>query len=524
MKRLFYNGWIYLDYKGDRVVNWILSEDGKVIDYGSGEPKVYGDMEKVDLKGGYGYPGLSDCHIHLIKYGLSLLWIDLRGVKSIQELKKRVIDRLDRDFHGWILGRGWDQDKFYEKRYPTRYDLDEVSRDKPIFLRRVCGHIAVANSKALELAGIDRYTPDPEGGVIDRDEEGVPTGILRETALNLVKDIIPKPSIEDYREAAINAVKELHRRGITYTHLVSAEPEEWIVLERLRNEGNLKIRVRVYFDYIYMDWIEERGLKFGEGDDILRFMGIKIITDGSLGGRTAALNDDYSDDPGNKGVLIIPYEKLRDIVRRAFDKGFQLAIHGIGDKAIKNIVDIYKEMYSKYGFNGRRDRVEHASILNEDIIDDMARNNIIASVQPQFITSDTWTVDRVGIERARYAYPLKTLRDKGVLMGAGSDAPVEIPDPIYGMYSAVTRGVYEGNPLGIATREEKIGIRDAIKIYTEDAAKLSYDEDRIGRLDKNYYMDMVILDKDLYQIDEKEIKNVRVLMTIVDGEVVYSVI
>ncbi len=521
MKILFYNGTIYLDSSGNRTAGWILVENGRVKDYGFDAPPTVDVDEKVDLGGGYGYPGFSDCHIHFVKYGLSLWWIDLRGTKSLEEFKERIRRGMDRDFHGWILGRGWDQDKFIEKRYPTRYDLDEISSEKPIFLRRVCGHIAVANSKALELAGIDRDTPDPDGGIIDRDEEGEPTGILRETAMNLVKDVIPKPTIEDYKKAALEAMEDLFRRGVTFTHLVSAEPEEWIALKSLRDEGRLKIRVRVYFDYTFMDWIEKEGLKFGDGDDILRFMGIKIITDGSLGGRTAAMMEDYSDDPGNKGVLIIPFERLLQIVNRAFANGFQLAIHGIGDLANKNIVEVYKEMYKRYGSSDRRDRIEHASILNEYIIEDMARNGIIASVQPQFVTSDTWTVDRVGPSRARYAYPFKTLIEKGVLMGAGSDAPVEIPDPIYGIYSAVTRGLYEDNPLGKATKDERIDVADAIKIYTEDAAKLSYDEDRLGRLEKGYYMDMVVLDRDLYRIGDREIKDARVLMTVVNGEVVY---
>jgi len=522
MKTLFYNGTFYLDSSGSKRAGWILVEDGIIREYGLGEAPSFNVDKKVDLKGLYGYPGFSDCHIHLIKYGLSLWWIDLRGTKSLEEFKERIRRGLDRDFHGWILGRGWDQDKFVEKRYPTRYDLDEVSSDKPIFLRRVCGHIAVVNSKALELAGIDKDTPDPEGGIIDRDEEGEPTGILRETAMNLVKDVIPKPTVDDYKKAALEAMEDLFRRGVTFTHLVSAEPEEWIALKSLKDEGRLKIRVRVYFDYTYMDWIEMKGLKFGEGDDMLRFMGIKIITDGSLGGRTAAMMEDYSDDPGNRGVLIIPFEKLVEIVNRAFANGFQLAIHGIGDLANKNIVEVYKEMYRRYGNRDRRDRIEHASILNDNIIEDMADHGIIASVQPQFVTSDTWTVDRVGLSRAKYAYPFKTLLEKGVLMGAGSDAPVEIPDPIYGIYSAVTRGVYEENPLGRATEDEKISVADAIRIYTEDAAKLSYDEGHLGRLDKGYYMDMVVLDRDLFNIGDREIKDAKVVLTVVNGEVVYS--
>ncbi len=522
MKTLFYNGSIYLDYTGKKRVDWIYAENGIIKDYGVGEPPNLDFDVSIDLENRFAYPSFIDCHIHLVKYGLSLWWIDLRGVKSLEEFKERIRKGLDKDFHGWILGRGWDQDKFYEKRYPTRYDIDEVVSDKPVFLRRVCGHIAVANSKALELAGITRDTPDPEGGIIDRDENGEPTGVLRETAMELVKKVIPQPDKEDLKRATLEAMEDLFSRGVTTVHLVSAEPVEWEVLNELREEGKLKLKVRVYFDYSYLDWAINKGLKFREGDDLLRFMGIKIITDGSLGGRTAAMLDDYSDDPGNRGVLIVPFDKLYQVVNKSFSNGFQLAIHGIGDRANKTIVDVYEKVYGGEKVDGRRDRIEHASILNQEIIRKMARLGIYASVQPQFITSDTWTYDRVGEERVKYAYPLKTLSRNGIELGGGSDAPVEIPDPIYGLYAATTRGEGDGNPLARYTPEEKLTIEEALYAYTLGAAKHSFDEDIIGTLEKGKYLDMVVLDKDLFNIDLDEIRNVKIVMTIVNSEVVFK--
>jgi len=511
-----YIGTIYLDYTGRRV-DWIRVSNGVVVDYGMSPPPE--DAEVVALKGVL-IPGFIDGHTHIFRYGLSLMWIDLRGVESIAELKDRVREGMDRRFMGWILGRGWDQDKMVDGRYPNRLDLDDVSRDIPIYLKRVCGHIAVANSKALEIAGIDVDTEDPPGGLIDRDEDGVPTGVLRETAMALVERHIPEPDTNTLMEAGIRGFEDVLRRGVTMVHLVSATPEEWRVLKLMKSEGRLNVRVRVYLDHRYLEWAVDSGLKMGDGDDMLRFMGIKIITDGSLGGRTAYLRKPYSDDTGNRGVEVVPLEELRRIVKDAFTNGFQLAIHGIGDGAIDNILTALEE---EVGMDvaSRRDRIEHASIMPSDLIDRASRLGVHISTQPQFVTSDTWVVERLGRERSRYTYPLKTLIDSGLNVGFGSDCPVEVPDPREGIYAAVTRGVGEGNELGLLTPGEKLSISEALRGYTIGASMMSHD-DNIGMLEKGSPFDAVELSVDPFKSDPEDILHSRIYRVFVNGVIRFS--
>ncbi len=518
MRRVFYGGVIHIRPGGEKA-EWILVEDGVVRDYGVG-PLPEAD-EYINIEGGHLYPGFIDCHTHLVRYGLSLFTVDLRGVESLDELVERLRAGLDRLYMGWLLGRGWDQDKMVERRYPTRDVLDQVSREVPIYIKRVCGHIAAANSKALELAGIDRDTPDPEGGAIDRDETGEPTGILRERAMELIEKILPQPDEEMLMKAAEAGIEDMLSRGVTTAHLVSATPEELMVLEKLNRMGRLRMRVRVYFDYRYLDWLVEKGFRRGDGDERLRFMGIKIITDGSLGGRTAYLSQPYSDDPSTRGVLIVPFEELRRVVKASFTHGFQLAIHGIGDAAIENIIKAYGEEIGEE-VRRRRDRIEHASVLRPDLIDKIVDLGIAVSTQPQFITSDTWVVDRLGERRARYTYPLGTLARRGVLMGFGSDCPVEIPDPVMGVYAAVTRGRGDNVPLGLLTPDECLGTVEALKYYTEEAAKLSHDEELIGTLERGKRFDAVLLDREVERLSGRDILDTRVVATFVDGLMMYQ--
>ncbi len=506
MSTTTYVGNIILDYTGRRA-DWIRVENGRIADFGLGDPPKKDKVVKLD---GYLLPGFIDGHTHIFKHGLSLMWVDLRGVKSIEEMKRRL--RNAKPFMGWILGRGWDQDKMVDGRYPTKEDLDEISRETPIYLKRVCGHIAVANSKALELAGITRDTPDPPGGVIDR-EGGEPTGVLRETALQLVEKVIPQPDRETLLEAVYKAFEDMLSRGVTSAHLVSATPEEWEALKMLREMGKLPMRIRVYMDHRYLDWAIEKGFRMGFGDDMLRFMGIKVISDGSLGGRTAYLREPYADDPSTKGVLVVPLEELRRIVKTSFTHGFQMAVHGIGDAAIENILKVYNEVIGGE-VSRRRDRIEHASIMPPDLVEMALDMDVHISTQPQFITSDTWVVDRLGEDRARYAYPLKTLHQAGLNLGFGSDCPVEIPDPRMGLYAAMTRGG-DSIPLGALTPSERLTPSEAIKGYTLGAALMSHD--RLGVLDRGYPFDAVELSIDPFKADPNEVLHAKILSVYVDG-------
>jgi hypothetical protein len=501
-------------------------KDGRIIYVGDDEgvqAYIGSSTRVIDAGGRTVLPGLMDTHVHLVKLGFSLGFIDLRNVGSIDELKRLVRERVESMEPGrWVIGRSWDQERFVEKRYPNRHDLDEVAPDNPVILIRVCGHVAVVNTKALELAGIDEGTSDPPGGIIEREESGYPNGVLKESALGLVYDVIPPPSLEDTVEAARLAIDEAVRHGLTTVHLVSAIPDEVAALLTLKTLGDLKLRIRVYYSYRYIDSVVGLGIRRGFGDDMLKINGIKILVDGSFGGRTAALREPYSDEPGNSGKVVVPLEELKPLVMKAHTSGLQLAMHAIGDLAVEHILESVEEALNRYPHTDHRHRIEHASLMPPDLLSRMAKLGMLAAVQPRFIISDFWTVERVGPERARWTYNFRSMLEKGIVIGGGSDSPVDPIDPIFSIYSAVTRGCHDGIELCKYSEDEKLSLEEAVRLYTSYAAYLGFDEDVLGSLDEGKLADLIILSDDLDRVDESKIKDVSVLMTIVDGKVVYE--
>lgn len=509
-----------------RYAEALAVKNGEIIYVGDGvgvEDYIGGETRVVDADGGSVLPGFIDTHIHLIEYGFSLDWIDLRNVSSISRLKELVYERVENSKPGeWIIGRSWDQERFSEKRYPNRYDLDEVSPDNPVVLTRICGHVAVVNSRALEEIGVTRGTSVPPGGIIERDEEGEPNGILKENALKLVYSSIPQPKKEDYIKAAKKAIEEANRHGLTMVYFVSAYPEEVEALQFLKEAGELKLRVRIYYEYLFLDYLNKLRIRRGFGDDFLRVNGVKIITDGSLGGRTAALREEYDDDPGNTGKFIVSKDRLMEIVDKANMGGLQLAIHAIGDRALENVLNVVEKVLGEYPVDDHRHRIEHAAVAPPDLLSKMIKLKMVAAVQPRFIISDFWTIDRLGVKRAPWIYPFKTMIEKGIVIGGGSDAPVDPLDPIYGIYSAVTRGCYDNIELCRYTSNEKLSVLEAIKLYTKYAAYLGFEEGKLGSIEVGKYADLVILSKDIMNVPEDKIKDIRVKMTIVDGKIVYE--
>ena len=516
---------ITLDINNE-IAEAIAIKDGKIIYVGNnkGVENYIGENTKtINAEGNTVLPGLIDTHIHLVKYGFSLDFINLRNVMSISQMKKLILERVkNRKADEWIIGRSWDQEMFSEKRYPNRYDLDDIAPDNPVFLIRICGHVAIANSKALEIAGINRDTPDPPGGIIEKDRNGKPTGILKENALDLVYMMIPPPKMEDYMNAARRAINDAVRHGLTMVHFVSAYPEEVEALQILKEKGELKIRVRIYYDYTFLDYLKKLKLRRGFGDDMLKINGIKIITDGSLGGRTAALKHPYNDDPENRGKLVVTYEKLREVAVEANKANLQLAMHAIGDRALENVLNAVETALEEYSRTDHRHRVEHAAVIPPELLEKMKNLRMVAAVQPRFIISDFWTIDRLGEERASWIYPFKTMLKEGIIIGGGSDAPVDPLDPIYGIYSAVTRGCVDDIALCRYTPEEKLSLIEGIKLYTKYAAYLGFDEDKLGSIEIGKYADLVILSENILKILEEEIKDASVKMTVVNGKVVYK--
>lgn len=475
--------------------------------------RLIGKGTKVlNLRGKTVVPGMIDSHIHFVDYGLSLTRIDLRNVQSIVEIQEKVASRVKAASPGkWVLGRSWDQERLKEKRYPNRHDLDRVSSENPVVLSRVCGHICVANSLALQLANVTKETPDPLGGQIDKDPEtGEPTGILRDEAMSLIWKHVPSPTKADLIAAIEAASQRALSAGLTGVHALLRDSSYVEALQEARATGKLGVRIYMGIPVDLLENLINLGIKTGFGDHWLKIGCVKMLLDGSLGGRTAAMEDPYSDDPGNKGLLLYREEKLRQIVSKAHDSGYQLAIHAIGDRAIELALDAIEEAQKKTPRKDHRHRIEHASIINPDQINRMASMKVIASIQPAFVTSDFWAIDRVGKKREEWVYPFKTLFKKTVAP-AGSDCPVEHLDPLQGIWAAVTRGGF--------LPSERVTVDQALCMYTMNSAYASFEENEKGSISEGKLADMVVLSKDPFKTPPDKLRSIRIESVIVGGKV-----
>jgi predicted amidohydrolase YtcJ len=492
-------------------------QNGKIVAVCSNEEirrYIKKETRVIDAKNGMVVPGFVDCHVHMTGFGQSLQSLNLRDVKSIKELQQKLQDHADKSLKKkWILGGRWDQEQFAEKRYPTRWDLDKAVADKPVFLLRVCGHVGVANSKALQLANITKETV-VEGGKIDLDKTtGEPDGVLRENALELIWKAVPKPAQKELEYACLSACREAVEFGLTGVHWIVSSAEEIRILQRLCFEDKLPLRVYLGIPAEALDEMVDLGLLTGFGNDMLKIGFIKIFADGSLGGRTAALKEPYPDKPETNGMMLYTQKKLNKLVLKAHKAGLQLAIHAIGDRAIDNVLKAFTEALQKFPRMNHRHRVEHCSVLNPKLIKKMKRFGLIASIQPHFVISDFWVVDRLGKTRARWTYPFKTLIREGLIVASGSDCPVEPIKPLLGIWAAVTRKSFP---------EERLTVEEALKTYTLNAAYASFDENKKGTINVGKLADLTILSHNLFDISPNNIRDVAVEMTIVDGKVVYA--
>jgi predicted amidohydrolase YtcJ len=459
-------------------------------------------------------PGLVDCHAHMLEFGASLQNLDLRQAKSIKEIQRKLRNHADKNPQlDWIMGGRWDQEKLAEKRYPTRRDLDAAVADKPVFLTRVCGCLGVANSRALQLAEITRVTT-VKGGKPDIEEAtGQPNGILRGNAMNLLWKVVPKPTEEELEKTCLLACRKAVETGLTGVHWLLRSAEEMRVLQKLRSEGRLPLRVYVGVPVRLLNDTLSLGLLPGFGNDMIKIGFIKVLADGSLGAHTAALKKPYSDAPKKRGMMLYEQEELCEIVLKAHSGGMQLGVHAIGDRAMETVLKAFEEALKKVPRQNHRHRIEHCSILNPDLIVRMKRLNLVASVQPHFVASDFWILDRVGSQRARWSYPFKTLLEKGVTVASGSDCPIEQISPLLGVWAAVTR---KDNV------EERLSVEEALKTYTLNAAYASFDEEKNGTIEVGKLADLTILSDDPTKIPTEKIRDVAVEMVIVGGRVVYS--
>jgi len=387
--------------------------------------------------------------------------------------------------------------------------LDEAIENRPVLLNRVCGHIAVANSKALQLTGITKET-FVEGGKVDMDgKTGEPTGILRENALGIVSRLAPKPGLKQLEEVCMLATKKAVEAGLTCVHWIVESAEEIRVLRKLDSEGKLPLRVRLGVSTELHGRLDSPLLKDAK-EGMVKTGFVKILADGSLGAHTAALNEYYSDKQGTRGMLLYSQRALENLVLRAHKAGFQLAIHAIGDRAVGGVLKAYEKALKIFPRADHRHRIEHCSVLNASLIKRMRRLGVIASIQPHFVVSDFWVVSRVGKKRARWVYPFRTLLRKGLVVVSGSDCPVENISPLLGIWAAAT----QNKP------KERMTADEALASYTVTAAYASFDEDKRGSVEAGKLADFTLLSASLHSVCSNQVKKALVKMTIVDGKLV----
>ncbi|MGH9463617.1 MAG: amidohydrolase [Vicinamibacteria bacterium] len=506
----------------------------------------------IELDGGLAVPGFIDAHVHLMNLGLSMMQLDLVGTRSSREIVQKV--KAASDTMGgvpdpsqeppqpleddatlepgtqptqiaWVLGRGWDQNDWQENDFPTAAMIDRAVADRPVYLTRIDGHAGWANSKAMELAGIDKETPDPAGGEILRDEEGGPTGIFIDRANDLIADIIPPPTDAQLQTAFELAQDACLRAGITSLHDASVGAREVEFYREALTRQALRLRL-----YLMLDGSDARLLSqfFSHKPEIspwLTIRSVKLFADGALGSRGAALLEDYADRPEWRGLTLLTEDDVYEIADRALFAGYQVNVHAIGDAANRAVLNAFERAFDEHtGVSDPRFRIEHAQVLDELDIPRFGALGVIASMQGVQCTSDMpWVVDRIGEERAAEgAYVWQKLLLSGAKIANGTDAPVEKISPLENFYASITRQDQQGQPREGWFADQRMDREQALRSYTLDAAYAAFEEQVKGSLEVGKWADVAVLSKDILTIEPRQILDTEVLYTVVGGEVVYE--
>jgi len=525
---IFVNGDIYTQATPARA-QAIAVRDGRIVAVGSNDEirkLKHGQTQVVDLGEQFVMPGFNDAHVHLEEAGLQAQSADLRGTRSLQEMLQRIAASAEAAAPGdWLVGGGWDHTLWLGGRLPTRQDLDAVTGSHPAVFSRVDGHIAVANTAALRIGGVTGQTQAPEGGKIDYDANGQPTGILRETARGLVESKIPPPTPARLRRAAELALADAARWGITSAQDNSSW-EIFLIYEDMEREGNLTLRISEWLKFDDpVSLLKTHRAHHPANDPMLHTAMLKGFMDGSLGSRTAALLAPYSDDPRNSGLARYEQGKLNRMAIERAAAGFQLGFHAIGDRAVQTALDAFVEAETAARQNSQprdfRYRIEHDQVITPNQFAQYRKLGVIASMQPNHLLTDmNWAIERIGLERAKTSYPWKEFLDNGVSLAFGTDYPVEPITPFRGVYAAVTR-MNEADTKSYFP-EQKLTIEQALAVYTTGSAYAQFAEKEKGTLAPGMLADFVVLDRDLTKVAPPEILKARVLRTVVGGKTTYE--
>jgi len=536
--KLLHNATIHTQNPSQPTASALVIDRERIIAVGDADElfNQYPNAEKQDMNGRVIVPGLTDAHLHLKQYSLALQKIDCE-VNTKEECLRRVAERVKKSKPGeWVLGHSWNQNVWQSpplplgeglgvRGWPHASELDLIAPNNPVYLTSKSIHSAWANTKAMQMANITAQTPDPHNGQIQRDAKGNATGILLETAMELVGKVTPEPTIEEIANAIERAQPILWKMGLTGIHDFDRR-DSFMALQQLHAQNKLKLRVLKNIPVELLDQAFELGLRGGFGDDMLRIGNVKVFMDGALGPHTAAMFQPYIGEENNRGILNMDGEELFEHGRKASQVGLGMTVHAIGDRANHEVLNAYEQLrnYEKENHLPHlRHRIEHVQVLHPDDAPRLAQLNVIASMQPLHATSDMLMADQFWGERSRLAYAMKNQLDFGAPLALGSDAPVESPNPFLGLHAAVTRRRADGSPSADGWYpEQKISLADAFAGYTLGAAYAAYMEDRLGRLAPNYLADLIVLEKDPFTCNPNDLLTLESSATMIGGEWVYA--
>ena len=540
LDKLFINGEIYSMKKEGEKFQSLGVKDGKITFLGTDEEaKNVSSKELIDLKGKMMIPGMADAHLHLYAYCQNLTFVDLSKVHNINEMINLMKEKVKNVKKGdWVKGVNFDQSKWKENRFPTLEEMDSISKDNPIIIKRCCLHAVVANSKALEMAGIGKNYQAGTGGIVELDKDGMPNGILREQSTKVFDDILPDPlkDIEVQKRIMQDVLNDMSSKGITTIHTYAAKiwqyNEDISIYKNFEKEEKLPLRVTVCIDELFEPEILTKE-KLNNPYRKVQLGAYKIFSDGSMGSRSAALKKPYSDDPQNSGFMLFTQEELNNKILTGYEHGLQPAIHAIGDRALDMTLAAIEYTLKTTKEKGMTDeeqknrlpfRIIHVQMIDDDLLERMKKLPLVLDIQPIFLCTDLhWIEDRIGKERLKGSFALKTMEKAGLIQTGGSDCPVETYEPLKGIYAAVTRQDMEGYPIEGFLPEERLSVYEALCMYTKNVPYATGQESVLGTLEIGKFADLTVLEKNLFKIDKKEIKDVKVEQTYVAGNCVFMI-